>query len=39
MPVGVHLVADWGREDLLLAVAAQLELAAPWADRQPGVHA
>ncbi len=39
MPVGVHLVADWGREDLLLQVAAQLEHAAPWVDRQPGVHA
>jgi amidase len=39
MPVGVHLVADWGREDLLLQVAAQLESAAPWADRTPGVHA
>ncbi len=39
MPVGVHLVADYGREDVLLRVAAQLETAAPWADRQPGVHA
>lgn len=39
MPVGVHLLADYGREDVLLQVAAQLEAAAPWADRQPGVHA
>jgi amidase len=39
MPVGAHLVADWAREDLLLQVAAQLEAAAPWADRQPAVHA
>ena len=30
LPVGVQLVADYGREDLLLAVAARLEVAAPW---------
>ncbi len=39
MPVGVHLVADYGREDVLLQVAAQLEAAAPWADRRAVVHA
>ena len=39
LPVGIQLVAGFGREDLLIRVAAQLEAAAPWADRQPPVHA
>jgi amidase len=39
VPVGVQLVAPYGREDLLIGVAAQLERAEPWADRLPGVHA
>jgi amidase len=39
LPVGVHLVAASGREDLLIRVAAQLEQAAPWADRLPPLHA
>ena len=37
--IGVQLVAPWGREDLLLRVAGQLEAARPWVDRRPRVHA
>src|SRR5512139_1536124 len=39
LPIGVQLVAAYGREDVLLRVASQLEAAAPWADRTPRVHA
>jgi len=39
LPIGVQLVADHTREDLLLRVAAQLETARPWVDRRPPIHA
>jgi amidase len=35
LPRGVQLVADYGREDLLIRVASALESAAPWAGRRP----
>jgi amidase len=39
LPIGVQLVAPWGREDLLIRIAGQLEQARPWRDRRPPVHA
>jgi amidase len=39
VPVGVQLVAPFGREDLLIRAAAQLERAQPWADRRAPVYA
>jgi amidase len=38
LPIGVQLVAAYGREDVLLRVASQLEAALPWAGRAPRVH-
>ena len=39
LPIGVQFVAPTGREDILIALAAQLERAQPWADRRPPVFA
>jgi amidase len=38
LPIGVQLVAPYGREDVLLGIAGVLEQAMPWADRVPAVH-
>ena len=35
LPIGVQLVAAYGREDVLVQVAAQLESAHPWSSRHP----
>jgi len=37
LPIGVHLVAGFGREAVLLRLAAQLEEARPWFDRLPAM--
>jgi len=39
LPVGVQLVAAFGREDLLIRIASQIEQAQPWVNRRPAVHA
>jgi amidase len=39
LPLGTHLIAAYGREDLLIRIAAQLEQARPWAGRRPPLHA
>jgi amidase len=37
LPIGVQAVANYGREDTLIRVAAQLEETMPWKDRFPGL--
>lgn len=39
LPIGVQLVAAYGRDDRVLSVAAQLEQALPWARRRPSLKA
>ncbi|MDH6613315.1 Asp-tRNA(Asn)/Glu-tRNA(Gln) amidotransferase A subunit family amidase [Streptomyces sp. SAI-135] len=37
LPIGVQLAAAPGREDLLIRVAVQLEIAVPWQGRRPAL--
>lgn len=39
LPIGVQLIAEYGRDDLVLQLASQLEEAIPWSARKPTVHA
>ncbi len=39
LPIGVQLVSAFGREDVLIRIASQLEEAQPWAERRPAVFA
>ena len=39
LPIGSQLVAGFGREDLLIQVASQLETARPWGERIPPISA
>lgn len=39
LPIGVQLVAPYGREDLLFQISARLEQALPWGHRIPPVFA
>jgi len=39
LPVGVQLVAAYGREDLLIRIASQIEIARPWTRHRPPVCA
>ena len=39
LPIGVQLVGAYGREDLLIRIAAQLEAAVGWAEDRAPIHA
>jgi amidase len=39
LPIGVQLIAAFGREDLLIRVASQLEQTVDWSARKPKIHA
>jgi amidase len=39
LPIGVQLVAAYGREDLLIAAGSQLEAEVRWSENRAPIHA
>jgi len=37
LPVGVHLAAPFGEDEMLIALCAEIEQAAPWMQRRPAL--
>ncbi|NBZ87012.1 amidase [Stagnihabitans tardus] len=37
LPVGIHVAAPYGQDEELIAFCAELEAAAPWFGRKPGI--
>jgi Asp-tRNA(Asn)/Glu-tRNA(Gln) amidotransferase A subunit family amidase len=35
LPIGLHIAARFGEDELLMSLAAELEQARPWFDRRP----
>lgn len=36
LPIGIHLAAPFGKDEMLMSLCADLERARPWFDRRPG---
>jgi amidase len=39
LPIGIHLAAAFGDDETLIALCAEIEQAAPWAERRPAGYA
>ncbi|MBK8455873.1 MAG: amidase [Phyllobacteriaceae bacterium] len=39
LPIGVHLAARFGADEMLMSLSAEIERARPWFDRRPPIHA
>jgi aspartyl-tRNA(Asn)/glutamyl-tRNA(Gln) amidotransferase subunit A len=37
LPIGLQVIAPWGREDIVLTIAAELERLRPWAGNKPSL--